>query len=47
MLILLAFGMGVALVVNPALCQEITQISVRFRMPEIYLNRLSWQDLVA
>jgi MFS superfamily sulfate permease-like transporter len=47
MLILLAFGMGVALVVNPALWQEITQISVRFRMPEIYLNRMSWQDVVA
>jgi MFS superfamily sulfate permease-like transporter len=47
MLILLAFGMGVAFVVNPALWQEITQISVRFRMPEIYLNRISWQDLVA
>jgi Molybdate transporter of MFS superfamily len=47
MLILLGFGMGVALVVNPALWQEITQISVRFRMPEIYLNRISWQDLLA
>ena len=47
MLILLAFGMGVALVMNPALWQEITQISVRFRMPEIYLNKMSWQDLVA
>ena len=47
MLILLAFGMGVALVMNPALWQEITQISVRFRMPEIYLNRMSWQDLLA
>jgi hypothetical protein len=47
MLILLAFGMGVALVVNPALWQEITQISIRFRMPEIYLNKIGWQDLVA
>jgi MFS superfamily sulfate permease-like transporter len=47
MLILLAFGMGVALVVNPALWQEITQISIRFRMPEIYLNKMGWQDLVA
>jgi len=47
MLVLLAFGMGVALVMNPALWQEITQISVRFRMPEIYLNKMSWQDLVA
>jgi len=47
MLILLASGMGVALALNPPLWQEITRISVRFRMPEIYLNRLSWQDLVA
>jgi hypothetical protein len=39
--------MGVALIVNPALWQEITQISVRFRMPVIYLNKMGWQDLVA
>jgi predicted benzoate:H+ symporter BenE len=47
MLILLAFGTGVALVMNPALWREITQISVAFRMPEIYLNKIGWQDLVA
>ncbi len=47
MLILLVFGMGVASVMNPALWQEITQISVRLRLPDIYLNKVSWQDLVA
>ena len=32
---------------NPALLQEIIQISVRFRLPEVYIGRISWQDLIA
>lgn len=47
MLILLAFGMGVALISNPSLWQEISQISARLRIPEISLGRMSWQDLIA
>lgn len=47
MLLLLAFGMGVALISNPSLWNELTQISARLRIPEIYLGRITWQDLIA
>ncbi len=47
MLLLLAFGMGVAFMTHPSLWQEISQISVRFRFPEFSLGRMSWADLVA
>jgi len=47
MLILLAFGLGVALISNPSLWNELAQISARFRLPEIYPGRITWQDLVA
>jgi len=47
MLILLAFGISVALVSNPSLWNELTQISARLRFPEIYLGKITWQDLVA
>jgi MFS superfamily sulfate permease-like transporter len=47
MLLLLAFGLGVAFIGNPALWQDISQISVRFRFPEFSLGRMSWSDLVA
>jgi predicted benzoate:H+ symporter BenE len=47
MLILLAFGMGAALISNPSLWQELTQISARLRIPEIYLGKITWQELIA
>jgi hypothetical protein len=47
MLVLLAFGLGVALISNPSLWNELTQISARLRIPEIYPGRITWQDLVA
>ncbi len=47
MLILLAFGIGAALIANPSLWQEMTQISARLRIPEFSLGRITWQDLVA
>ena len=46
MLILLAFGTGVALIDNPSLWQELTQVSARLRIPEISLGQVSWQDLL-
>jgi uncharacterized protein YjeT (DUF2065 family) len=46
MLILLAFGIGAALFSSPSLWREITQISVRLRIPEIYLGKIGWQDLI-
>ncbi|MBI4495815.1 MAG: sulfate transporter [Deltaproteobacteria bacterium] len=47
MLILLAFGMSVALVSNPSLWNELTQISARLRIPEFSLGKIGWQDLIA
>ena len=47
MLILLAFGVSVALVYNPSLWNELTRISAGFRIPEIYLGKITWQDLIA
>ena len=47
MLVLLAFGLSVALITNPSLWNELTQISVRLRIPEIYLGKITWQDLIA
>jgi MFS superfamily sulfate permease-like transporter len=47
MLILLAFGIGAALIANPSLWQEMSQISARLRIPEFSLGRITWQDLVA
>ena len=47
MLVLLAFGLGVALISNPSLWNELTQVSARLRIPEIYLGRITWRDLVA
>jgi len=47
MLILLAFGLAVALLPNPSLCAEIAQIPLRFRIPEFTLGQVTWQDLLA
>jgi len=47
MLVLLAFGLSVALITNPSLWNELTQISARLRIPEIYLGKITWQDLIA
>ena len=47
MLILLTFGVGAALIMNPGLWQEIAQISFRFRIPDIYIGKITWQDLIA
>jgi len=46
MLILLAFGMVAALVANPSLWQELTQVSARLRIPEVSIGKVSWQDLL-
>ncbi|MCX5909159.1 MAG: putative sulfate/molybdate transporter, partial [Deltaproteobacteria bacterium] len=32
---------------NPSLWNEIAQISIRLRIPEIYLGKITWQDLIA
>jgi len=47
MLALLAYGITVALIHNPALLRDLSHISIRFRSPEIGIPRLSWSDLLA
>jgi MFS superfamily sulfate permease-like transporter len=46
MLILLAFGVAVAVAREPALLAELGQLSFRLRLPELALTKLGWQDLV-
>ncbi|MBI2863029.1 MAG: sulfate transporter [Chloroflexi bacterium] len=46
MLLLLALGIGISFVLNPALAAELGQISVRFRLPEFALGQMSWNDLL-
>jgi hypothetical protein len=47
MLVLLAFGMSVALISNPSLWNELAQINARLRIPEFSLGRITWEDLLA
>jgi MFS superfamily sulfate permease-like transporter len=46
MLGLLAFGVVVALVREPALLGELGRVSFRLRLPEFTLTRLAWADVV-
>jgi MFS superfamily sulfate permease-like transporter len=46
MLGLLAFGLVVALLREPALAGELGRLSVRLRLPEFTLTRLGWEDLL-
>jgi predicted benzoate:H+ symporter BenE len=47
MLVLLGYGIVVAFIQKPGLLEELSQISIRFRFPELTFARMSWQDLVA
>ncbi len=47
MLILLAFGVGVAVVTTSSLVSDLMQMPVRFRLPEFSFARFNWQDLIA
>ncbi|MDO8672469.1 MAG: putative sulfate/molybdate transporter [Dehalococcoidia bacterium] len=46
MLVLLALGVVISFVLNPALAAELGQISVRFRLPDFALGQMSWNDLL-
>ena len=46
MLVLLGFGIVVSLVRDPALLAELGAMSFRFRVPEVALSEIGWQDLV-
>jgi MFS superfamily sulfate permease-like transporter len=47
MLCLLAYGIVVASIQKPELFEELSNLSVRFRFPELTFGRMSWQDLLA
>jgi len=46
MLVLLGFGIVVSLLRDPALLTELGSMSFRFRVPEVALSEIGWQDLV-
>jgi predicted benzoate:H+ symporter BenE len=47
MLCLLAYGIVMAFIQKPELFKELSNLSVRFRFPELTFGRMSWQDLLA
>jgi MFS superfamily sulfate permease-like transporter len=47
MLCLLAYGIVMAFIQKPELFKELSNLSIRFRFPELTFGRMSWQDLLA
>jgi MFS superfamily sulfate permease-like transporter len=47
MLCLLAYGIVMAFIQKPELFKELSNLSIRFRFPELTFGRISWQDLLA
>ena len=47
MLALLAYGLLVAFIQNPALLGDLSHVSIRFRFPQVGIPRISWSDMVA
>jgi MFS superfamily sulfate permease-like transporter len=47
MLALLGFGIALSILQKPELLKELSQISIRFRFPELTFARMSWSDLLA
>jgi MFS superfamily sulfate permease-like transporter len=46
MLVLLGYGVVVALIQKPGLVEELTHLSIRFRWPELTFGRISWKELL-
>jgi len=47
MLALLAYGVIVAFIMNPALLGDLSRVSIRFRLPYVGIPRISWSELMA
>jgi len=47
MLILLAYGVVLALIQKPALLADLSHISIRFRLPHVGVPRMSWSEILA
>ncbi len=44
MLVLLAFGIAVSFVLNPALAGELVKTSIHFKLPYVTIGRLDWES---
>jgi predicted benzoate:H+ symporter BenE len=47
MLVLLGYGVLVALIQKPGLIEEFSHLSIRFRLPEVTFGRISWKELLS
>jgi len=47
MLALLGYGIIMAFVLKPELIQELSHLSVRFRLPELTFGQVSWKELLS
>jgi MFS superfamily sulfate permease-like transporter len=47
MLVLLGYGFVVALIQRPQLIEELSHLSIRFRLPELTFGRMTWKELLA
>ena len=47
MLCLLAYGIMVAFIQRPELIGELSNLSIRFRLPELTFGRISWKELLS
>lgn len=47
MLCLLAYGIVVAFIQKPELIGELSNLSIRFRLPELTFGRISWKELIS
>ena len=47
MLLLLGYGIAVALIQRPQLIEELSHLSIRFRLPELTFGKMTWKELLA
>jgi len=47
MLCLLGYGIVMAVILRPELIQELSHLSIRFRLPELTFGKISWKELLS
>lgn len=47
MLALLGYGVALAFIQNPHFIEELSRLSVRFRIPELTFGKMSWRELLS
>ena len=47
MLCLLGYGIVMAVILRPELIQELSHLSMRFRLPELTIGKISWKELLS